>query len=128
MRGYLEAKGSGTLYVATASPWQNGYAESFHSKLRDGFLECEEFESVAQAQALAALWKEEYDTEPPHSSLRYQISAEFAAACRRYVPIEDNALDSSSPEQAHRSIPIMAGPRNGGGAPERAVELAPKQA
>ena len=24
-----------TLYVAPGSPWQNGYAESFHSRLRD---------------------------------------------------------------------------------------------
>ena len=47
MRSWLEATGSGTLYVAPASPWQNGYAESFHSKLRDEFLDREEFESGA---------------------------------------------------------------------------------
>ena len=39
VRSYLKASGSGTLYVAPASPWQNGFAESFHSKLRDEFLE-----------------------------------------------------------------------------------------
>ena len=37
--------GSGTLYVAPGSPWQNGFAESFHSRLRDEFLEREEFEN-----------------------------------------------------------------------------------
>ena len=41
-----------TLYIAPASPWQNGYAESFHSKLRDEFLNLEEFENEPQAQAL----------------------------------------------------------------------------
>ena len=66
---WLEAKGSEALYVAPASPWQNGYAESFHSKLRDEFLNLEKFENEAQAQALGTLWKEEYDTEWPHSSL-----------------------------------------------------------
>jgi putative transposase len=96
VRSYLGGSGSGTLYVAPASPWQNGYAESFHSKLRDEFLELEEFESVAQAQALAELWKEEYHTERPHSSLKYVTPAEFAATCRRYVPIEENSLDPSS--------------------------------
>jgi putative transposase len=96
VRSYLEASGSGTLYVAPASPWQNGYAESFHSKLRD-----EEFESVAQAQALAELWREEYNTERPHSSLKYLTPAEYAATCRRYVPIEEDPLDSSSTEQTH---------------------------
>jgi putative transposase len=34
-----------TLYVAPGSPWENGYAESFHSKLRDEFLGQEEFEA-----------------------------------------------------------------------------------
>jgi putative transposase len=57
VRSYPGASGSGTLDVAPGSPWQDGYAESFHSKLRDEFLEPEEFESVPQAQALAAPWK-----------------------------------------------------------------------
>jgi transposase InsO family protein len=101
VRSYLEESGSGTLYVAPASPWQNGFAESFHSKLRDEFLELEEFESVAQAQALAQLWKEEYNTERPHSSLKYLTPAEFAATCMRYVPIEENSLDPPLTEQTH---------------------------
>jgi putative transposase len=49
VQSWLEASGSGALYVAPASPWQNGYAESFHSKLRDEFLDREEFESQPQA-------------------------------------------------------------------------------
>jgi putative transposase len=76
------------------------HAESFHSKLRDEFLNLEEFESVAQAQALADLWKEEYNTERPHSSLDYQTPAEFAARCGRYVPIEEDPPDPST-EQTH---------------------------
>jgi putative transposase len=94
VRSYLEAAGSGTLYVAPGSPWQNGFAESFHSKLRDEFLELEEFESVPQAQALAVLWKEDYNTQRPHSSLGYLTPAEFSATCMRYVPIEDDPHDS----------------------------------
>ncbi len=35
VRSYLEASASGTLYIAPGSPWQNGYAESFHSRLRE---------------------------------------------------------------------------------------------
>src|SRR5216684_741 len=78
-RSWLEGTGSGALYVAPASPWQNGYAESFHSKLRDEFLDREEFENEPQARALGALWREEYNTERPHSSLGYKTPAEFAA-------------------------------------------------
>jgi transposase InsO family protein len=32
-----------TLYVEPGSPWQNGYAESFHSRLRDELLNMEAF-------------------------------------------------------------------------------------
>src|SRR5215218_6595330 len=71
VRAWLGGTGSGALYVAPASPWQNGYAESFHSRLRDEFLDLEEFENEPQARALGALWREEYNTERPHRSLGY---------------------------------------------------------
>jgi transposase InsO family protein len=102
VRFWLEGAGSGALYVAPASPWQNGYAESFHSKLRDEFLDREEFENEPQARALGALWKEEYNTERPHSSLGYKTPAEFSATCERYVPIEETPNEPSFTEQPHR--------------------------
>lgn len=101
VRTWLEGAGSGALYVAPASPWQNGYAESFHSKLRDEFLDREEFENEPQARALAALWKEEYNTERPHSSLDYKTPAEYAAQCERYVPIEETPTKPPLNEQPH---------------------------
>jgi putative transposase len=99
VRSWLEETGSGTLYVAPGSPWQNGYAESFHSKLRDEFLNREEFESEPQARALGALWREEYNTERPHSSLGDQTPAEFAATCVRYVPIDETPNETPTTEQ-----------------------------
>jgi putative transposase len=102
VRSWLERTGSGALYVAPGSPWQNGYAESFHSKVRDEFLDRDEFESEPQARALGALWKEEYNTERPHSSLGYQTPAEFAATCERYVPIDEDQPDPSSTESTNR--------------------------
>jgi putative transposase len=101
VRSWLEATGSGALYVAPASPWQNGYAESFHSKLRDEFLNLEDFESEAQAQALGALWKEEYNTERPHSSLAYETPSEYAARFERYVPIDDTPSEPRADEHPH---------------------------
>jgi hypothetical protein len=65
----------------------------------DEFLNREEFESEPQARAEGALWKEEYNTERPHSSLSYKTPAEFAATCARYVPIEENHSDLLSTEQ-----------------------------
>ncbi len=102
VRSWLEDFGSGTWHVAPGSPWQNGYAESFHSKVRDEFLNREEFESEPQAGALGALWREEYNTERPHSSLDYQTPAEFAATCERYVPIDEDLPDPSSSVPTNR--------------------------
>ena len=101
VRSWLEGAGSAALDVAPASPWQNGSAESFHSKRREEFLDREEFENEPQAQALGALWKEEYNTERPHSSLGDRTPAECAATCARYVPIEEDPLDGKPPEQTH---------------------------
>jgi transposase InsO family protein len=98
IRSYLESTGSGTLPVAPGRPWQNGYAESFHSRLRDEFLEREEFASPSQAQALADLWRDEYNTARPHSSLKYRTPAEFSSTCTRYMPIESGP-EGSTPEQ-----------------------------
>jgi transposase InsO family protein len=105
VRSWLEASGSGALYVAPGSPWQNGFAESFHSRLRDEFLEREEFESEAQAQALSDLWKEEYNTERPHSSLNYETPAAYAARHERYVPIDPIQPMMSASEQNSRGLP-----------------------
>ena len=68
-----------TLYIAPGSPWENGYAESFHSRLCDEFLGLEEFESLAAARKLTAAWKEDYNHHRPHSSLGYVAPVEFAA-------------------------------------------------
>lgn len=69
------------LYVAPGSPWENGYAESFHSKLRDEFLAREEFETLTSARKQTTTWKDDDNHHRPHSSLGYVPPAEFAARC-----------------------------------------------
>jgi len=91
LRRFLERAGVGTRYVAPgrlpaprttrqAGPWENGYAESFGSRVRDEFLAREVFADVREAKALTARWREEYNSRRPHSSLGYRTPAEFAAA------------------------------------------------
>jgi transposase InsO family protein len=73
------------LYIEPGSPWENAYAESFHSRFRDEFLALEEFENLAAARRLTAVWKEDYNHHRPHSSLGYQTPVEFAARAA-FVP------------------------------------------
>ena len=79
LRTWLARAQIGTLYVEPGAPWENGYAESFQSRLRDELLNAESFADLKEAQALARVWKREYNEERPHSSLGYLTPAEFAA-------------------------------------------------
>jgi putative transposase len=78
---WLPVVGATPIPVAAASPWQNGYVEAFHSRLRDEFLEREQFESVQDAREKASWFRREYNTVRPHSSLAYATPREFSVAC-----------------------------------------------
>ena len=78
LRKWLANTGSATLYIEPGSPWENGYCESFNSKLRDEFLNGEIFYTLKEAQVLAERWRVYYNTERPHSSLGYKPPAPAA--------------------------------------------------
>lgn len=80
---WLPRKGAAPIPVAAASPWENGYIESFHSRFRDEFLEVELFESVVDARHKGVWFRREYNQVRPHSSLGYQTPKEFSAQCDR---------------------------------------------
>ncbi len=99
VRRLADLTGVETLYIAPGSPWENGYAESFHSRLRDELLNAEEFADVAEARALAAAWRHEYNHHRPHSSLGYTPPAAFAAAGRAEPPVGAAPLPPARPAQ-----------------------------
>jgi transposase InsO family protein len=80
---WLPEQGAESIPVAPASPWENGYIESFHSRFRDEFLEVEVFESVADAREKGRWFRREYNQVRPHSSLEYRTPHEFSAECDR---------------------------------------------
>ena len=72
LRKWLADIGTKTLYIEPGSPWENGYCESFNSKLCDEFLNGEIFYSLKEVQVLAERWRVYYNTVRPHSSLGYR--------------------------------------------------------
>ena len=100
---WLKLVGVETLYVQPGSPWQNGYAESFHSRVRDEFLAMEVFESLTAAQKLSRQWKEDYNENRPHSSLGYVTPAEFAARCAASAPATPTLQQHTDLTQAESS-------------------------
>ena len=67
--------GAATAYIEKASPWENGYVESFNGKLRDELLRAEVFNSLREAQVLIEQWRQHYNTARPHSALGYRPPA-----------------------------------------------------
>lgn len=80
IRRWLELSKVETLYIEPGSPWQNGYVESFHARLRDELLNTEVFETKKEAKALSVRWKLDYNHRRPHSALGYMTPAAYAAS------------------------------------------------
>lgn len=103
--------GIAMLYIEPGSPWENGYAESFHSRLRDELLNAEVFDGVGDAKSLAAKWREEYNQHRPHSSLKYLPPAVFAAGLQSNTPCAELEREDAAPlpSQTHPSTPLPCG-------------------
>ncbi|MEI6352129.1 MAG: integrase core domain-containing protein [Verrucomicrobiota bacterium] len=54
LRAWLRRVGVSTLYIEPAIPWENGYAESFHSRFRDECLALEVFDGLRDARTITA--------------------------------------------------------------------------
>jgi len=78
LRQWLVQTGTTTLYIEPGSPWENGYCESFNSRLRNEFLNGEIFYSLKEVQVLAKRWRVHCNTVRPHSSLGYRWPAPVA--------------------------------------------------
>ncbi len=77
-RWLRKEKGVLPVLIDPASPWQNGFVESFNGKLRDECLDGELFFSRAEAQVVVDDFRNEYNTERPHSALGYKTPAQVA--------------------------------------------------
>ena len=75
LRQWIVAVGAKTAYIMPGSPWENGYCESFNSKLRDELLNGELFYTLKEARIVIESWRRHYNTVRPHSSLHYRPPA-----------------------------------------------------
>ncbi len=76
---WLAARKVGPLYIAPGSPWENGYSESFNSRMKAEFADRELFGSLMEAKVLEAEYKRYWNQERLHSGIGYKTPAEFAA-------------------------------------------------
>jgi transposase InsO family protein len=75
VQGWITAVGAKTAYIAPASPWENGFIESFNARLRDELLDGEIFYTLQEAKVVIESWRRHYNTVRPHGSLGYKPPA-----------------------------------------------------
>jgi transposase InsO family protein len=66
LRQWIVAVGAKTAYIMPGSPWENGYCESFNSKLRDELLNGEIFYLIKEARIVIESWRRHYNIVRPH--------------------------------------------------------------
>ena len=77
IKHWLQQQGVETMYIAPGCPWQNAYAESFHSRFRSECLDRQWFHTVREAAVVVEAWRKYYNQERLHSSLGYVPPEEF---------------------------------------------------
>jgi putative transposase len=69
--------GTNTVFIDPGSPWQNAWIESFNGRLRDEFLNGQQFDSLLEAKVLLADWRIDYNINRPHSAHGWLTPVEF---------------------------------------------------
>jgi putative transposase len=65
-------------FIRPGKPVENAFAESFNGKFRDECLNQEWFTSMTHARGVIEIWRSDYNSVRPHSSLNDLPPSEFA--------------------------------------------------
>ena len=99
-------------FIEPGKPVQNAFIESFNGRLREECLNPHWFTNLADAQGKIAAWREDYNTQRPHSSLGYQTPREFAgraceeAALKRAIALATESTRRDGTRPAAQEGPI----------------------
>ena len=108
--GWADDHGVQLCFINPGKPTQNAYIESFNGRYREECLNQHWFTSIGEAQEIIEEWRIDYNTERPHSSLKYQTPEAFAAA----RPFDKTQWPSRlSHLMAPRLRPLLTPPNDG---------------
>ncbi len=81
-REWARQKGVDLFYIRPGKPVENAFIESFNSTLRRECLSSNSFSDLDDAAEVIELWRNEYNKDRPHSSLRNLTPTEFVKQLR----------------------------------------------
>ena len=80
LRKWLSQNHINTVYIKPGAPWENAFAESFISRVRDELLDREIFYTLKEAQVMLERFRDDYNRVRPHSGLDYRTPLEAIEA------------------------------------------------
>ena len=75
-------------FIQPGKPQQNAFIESFNGRFRDECLNEHSFRTLQEAKTIIHAWREQYNTQRPHSALAGQTPSEFAHNCTAHHSIK----------------------------------------
>jgi putative transposase len=75
-------------FIQPGKPTQNAFIESFNGKFRDECLNDNVFVNLHNAQKIIETWRQDYNSERPHSSLNGMAPTEFVRAFEKELKTE----------------------------------------
>ena len=96
-------RGIKLFFIRPGKPVENCYIESFNSRFRDECLNLHWFRTIDHARQIIEQWRQEYNTERPHSSLGYLTPAEFIQQLST-APSDGFATEGTATAKATSSI------------------------
>jgi putative transposase len=82
------------VHIQPGKPTQNAHVESFHGRLRDECLNVSWFWNLFDARSKIAAWRCEYNSQRPHSALKYLTPEEFARKAASPSAVSDTTRPS----------------------------------
>lgn len=74
---WLDERGILQDFIEPGKPYQNGHCESFNARYRDECLNVHIFRNILEARRQSDAWRDNYNNERPHSSLKGMTPVEF---------------------------------------------------
>lgn len=101
------------VHIRPGKPIENAYIESFNGRFREECLNVSWFLNLFDARRQIADWREHYNTQRPHSSLRWNGQANLTP--ERFAALHAAGQSSAGPEEGVNPFPQTPNPALTGG-------------
>jgi len=97
-------------YTRPGKPTDNNFIESFNAQVRRECLSQHYFLSIIDARTVITAWRDEYNQQRPHGSLKQRTPAEVGAQARSSMAQESRSIAIIDPGASCKAVSGPSGP------------------